>query len=529
MSSENSLMLDKPAPTNTPISKESPEYKQLLAQFADRNWRINNLYFVLDEDGKKVRYRRRPAQLKYAQDAWLLDIIVKARQLGFSTEIAIDITDLCVFKKNITAGIIDATLNDAKKKLQKVKVAYQGLPERVRHTVTMTKDNEEEIWFSNGSSVEVGTTHRGGTLQYLHISEFGKIAAEKPDQAREIITGALNTLSAGQQVKIESTAHGTSGAFYDMVQRAEKLQKEKRPLTALDFKLHFFAWWMDPKYRLPAASVPISNEMKEYFAELRTKYAIPLNAEQMAWYVSKHISMGDDDMKSEFPSHIEETFFNSLEGTWFKKEMTKAREERRIGWPIPHDPSRPVNTFWDIGLGEKNDQNGIIFHQTDGVRHRIIDYHENFGEGIQHYAKVMQDKARERGFTYGQHFAPHDIDRQEWGSNARSRLTIAKELQIDFEVVPRVLDKEDAIEAARAMLNLTWIDNEHCQRLVDALDNYRKTWNKLLAQWTRKPLHNWASTGADCLMTGACGLKPDKVPSAARSRGEKRRGSQWAN
>jgi hypothetical protein len=78
------------------------------------------------------------------------------------------------------------------------------------------------------------------------------------------------------------------------------------------------------------------------------------------------------------------------------------------------------------------------------------------------------------------------------------------------------------------MLNLTWIDSDHCQRLVDALDNYRKTWNKLLSQWTRKPLHNWASTGSDCLMTGACGLKPEKVPGVGRSRGDKRRGSQWS-
>jgi hypothetical protein len=52
--------------------------------------------------------------------------------------------------------------------------------------VKLVKDNEEELKWSNGSTCYVGTSHRGGTLQYLHISEFGKIATDKPDVAREI-------------------------------------------------------------------------------------------------------------------------------------------------------------------------------------------------------------------------------------------------------------------------------------------------------------------------------------------------------
>jgi hypothetical protein len=80
---------------------------------------------------------------------------------------------------------------------------------------------------------------------------------------------------------------------------------------------------------------------------------------------------GPDDMKSEFPSCLEECFCSSLEGSYFKRELTKARDEKRIGLPLPFDPSRPVNTFWDIGMDDKN---CIWFHQTDGVRHRLIDF-----------------------------------------------------------------------------------------------------------------------------------------------------------
>jgi hypothetical protein len=516
--------------TDQPQAKDTAEYRKLLTAFADKNVRMNTLYSILNEDGRIIPYRRRPAQQAYSENSWLLDIIVKARQLGFSAEVAVDITDWCVFRKNFKAGIIDFTLSDAQSKLQKVKIAYAGLPQAIRNIVTIIKDNQDEVWFSNGSSVSVGTTHRGGTLNFLHWSEAGKTAAENPALAMEIIAGALNTVAPGQMIKIESTAHGTAGAFYDMVMRAQAKLLSGKPLSQLDFRLHFYGWWIDPKYRVQASLVNISHELREYFTELQVKYGIKLDPDQQAFYANKLETLGPDKMKEEFPSHFGECFFASLEGTWFKREMTKAREERRIGYNIPYDPSFRVNTFWDKGLNEANDQNAIIFHQTDGTRHRIIDYYENSGEGIQHYcAKVLEIGAK-RGFIFGKHYAPHDLTHRVWAAGARTSVEIAKELGIDFEAVPRILMKEDAIEAARKMLNLTWIDEEHCSRLVECLDSYRKVWNKQLAQFTNRPLHDFSSNAADALQTGAVGLKPDAVETAdGRSRGLRRqRGSHWS-
>lgn len=54
----------------------------------------------------------------------------------------------------------------------------------------------------------------------LHISEYGKICNKYPDKAREIQTGALNTVAPESEVFIESTAEGNSGYFYDMSMRA---------------------------------------------------------------------------------------------------------------------------------------------------------------------------------------------------------------------------------------------------------------------------------------------------------------------
>ena len=82
------------------------------------------------------------------------------------------------------------------------------------------QDSADTLTFGNNCSVRVSTSMRSGTLQYLHVSEFGKICAQEPEKAREIVTGALNTVEAGQFIVIESTAEGQEGPFYEMTQRA---------------------------------------------------------------------------------------------------------------------------------------------------------------------------------------------------------------------------------------------------------------------------------------------------------------------
>ena len=101
------------------ILKGTHTYKELMLRFANRDRRMNTLYAIIDEQGQLVPYRRRTAQAQYAANQWLLDIICKARQLGFSSEVAIDIADHCIWRKNFTSGIIDYTLDDAKLKLQR--------------------------------------------------------------------------------------------------------------------------------------------------------------------------------------------------------------------------------------------------------------------------------------------------------------------------------------------------------------------------------------------------------------------------
>ena len=109
-------------------------------------------------------------------------------------------------------------------------------------------------------STRVSTSMRSGTLQYLHVSEFGKICAQYPEKAREIVTGALNTVEAGQFIVIESTAEGQEGAFYRMCEQARELAASGKTLSSLDLKFHFFPWWKEPAYALPGDPVAIGED-----------------------------------------------------------------------------------------------------------------------------------------------------------------------------------------------------------------------------------------------------------------------------
>lgn len=470
---------------------------------ADREWRMDNLYRIQDKGGQVIPFRRNESQLKFWEEMWWLNVILKDRQRGFSTLVAIFFLDTCVFTPHTQAGIIDITLPDAKKKLDKMRFAYDGLPAFVKDVVPLVTDAKETLEWGNGSRVDVSTSHRGGTLQLLHVSEYGKIAARKPDVAREIRTGAFNTVAPGNLIVVESTAEGREGDFYEMCKEGQDMRDTGAQLTLLDFKFHFFGWWMGTENVLPAHAVSVSAEMTEYLDGIEAKIGQPITPDQRAWYAKKAKQQGDD-MKREFPSTPEEAFEAAVDGAYYAKAMQRLRQEGRITH-VPYDSGYPVDTLWDLGM---DDSMTIIFRQRIGYQNRIIDYLEHSGEGLAFYARKLD----ERGYSYGKHYMPHDASVRELGTGVR-RQDKAEELGIrPIELVtrPRDIDAVLAgIEAGRSFLSTCVIDEVKCAKLISCLDNYRREWDDKLGSFRRQPLHNWASHGSDAFRTGAVALKDD--------------------
>jgi hypothetical protein len=232
------------------LVKAFPKYPE-LSRLMDKNWRINNLYFIKDPDGNKIKF-----QLNWAQKDLLACthpniIVLKCRQIGITTYFSLLLLDAVLWQDNVQAGIIAQTLEDSSNIFKdKLKYAFDNLDPRIRPLFQCVGDSAKELAFKHGSVIRVGTSLRGHTLQYLHVSEFGKVCARDPEKAREIVTGAFNTIHIGQRIFVESTAEGKEGYFFEMCQRAFDLEKEKANLSPMDFKPFFFPWHKEPAYTL---------------------------------------------------------------------------------------------------------------------------------------------------------------------------------------------------------------------------------------------------------------------------------------
>ncbi len=104
----------------------------VVSAFADRKWRLNNLYFVQDEYGQVYKFQMRPAQEALVDDMHFLNIVLKARQLGFSTLILLLALDCCLFNDHFSAGRIGATKRHAMNLLDRLKLPCERLHPALR-------------------------------------------------------------------------------------------------------------------------------------------------------------------------------------------------------------------------------------------------------------------------------------------------------------------------------------------------------------------------------------------------------------
>jgi len=459
----------------------------------DKWWRMNHLYLVVNEDGEKVLFKCRRTQKKFFNSIWYRNVILKARQLGFTTFIALYFLDDCLFNDNIEAGIIAHTLPDAQSIFRrKVKFPYENLPPNLKKALPLKKETSDQLIFANNSSISVSCSMRSNTAQRLHVSELGKIAATYPEKAREIVTGALEAVPKNGIAVFESTAEGSTGYFYDICKEAQDLEKLGRKPSQLEFKFFFAPWWEDPKNALaPEHYIPIPQAQLQYLENLEGEIGRSLSMGQKCWWVSKWKRLGDDVYR-ENPSTSKEAFLNNVLGAYFTSEFNKIRAEKRI-CAVPYNPAFLVDTWWDLGM---NDVMAIWFTQDVGRELHVIDYLEDSDEGFAYYADLLNKK----GYRYGQHNAPHDISVRELGTG-ESRMKAAAKLGIKFGMVPRCQDKQDSIQAARSILSICWFDESKCALGLSRLENYRKAWDEHLQTYKRTPLHNDASNGSDAFQT----------------------------
>lgn len=420
------------------------------------------------------------------------NLILKARQLGITTFFSVYLLDKVLWNSNVQCGIIAHTLDDAQNIFQdKLKYAFDQLHPAVRKLFRAVGDSSKELAFTHGSVIRVGTSLRGSTLQYLHISEFGKICSKYPERAREIITGSLNTVHAGQFIAIESTAEGKEGYFYELCKKAKEYGN--KALGPLDFKFFFFPWWRHPEYTI-GMPTEISNELEEYFAKLELD-GVKLRDPQKWWYVKKH-DIQHEDMLREFPATPEEAFQASQEGNWYALQMKELWDTGHVT-NVSYDRALPVYTAWDLGQA---DFTAIWFFQiTRSGDINVIDYFQGRDKPLDQLTIILQGKK----YNYSTCLWPFD-------ANARDRAGITFATQArNYGWTGIILEQHglrDGINLVRNTLGKCWFDQNKCHDGLCALENYKKKWSPIIGGWSSEPLHDEYSHGADAFRYLVAGL-----------------------
>lgn len=506
--------------------EQAQTYRKIKDRLADRNWRLNNLYYITDKSGKKIRFRMNWAQRWLYKNLWYYNVILKARQLGFTTFILIYFLDACLFNSNHSAGVIAHNLEDAKKLFkEKVKFAYDNLPQWLKDERPTTGDSARTLEFTNGSSFYVGTSLRSGTMQKLLVSEYGKISAKYPDKAKEVKTGALNTIEAGQQIFVESTAEGKVGEFFDLIRLARNLVDSGKRLARLEPKFFFFPWFKNPEYSATqeeTENTVLTEDQEKYFAALED-LGISLTSEQKAWYAIKEAQQGED-MRQEYPSTPDEAFEGSMEGAFYTEEMRHLRKAGAIR-VVPYNPKYQVYTFWD--LGKSAAMMVIVFAQYINGQWFIIDYHESNSQGWDFYAEVIKSK----DYNYAKHFLPHDGQTRIVGRQVYTSKQLAEQVGISpVFVVTRTKNVWDDIRNhCKPFLKQVVICQSKAARLVEHLDNYRRRYDQTNSVWLNEPQADESAHGADGFRTMVMAIENkqifDKKPPARTREVRHRRSS----
>lgn len=205
--------------------------------------------------------------------------------------------------------------------------------------------------------------------------------------------------------------------------------------------------------------------------------------------------------EEEYEQEYECSFNAGLTGAYFAKELAKAEKENRIG-DFYHDPSLPVDTYWDLGI---NDMAAVWFVQSLRGRHRIIDYYEVCGASIPEVVREVKS----RPYNFGEWVFPHDANARDF-STGKAQIQILSSLGCrPHRIIPRVGTKRESINAARMVFGSCEFNKRTCKRGLECLSNYQRKWNAKNNVFEESPLHNWASNGADAFQQFALGARAD--------------------
>jgi nucleoid-associated protein YgaU len=466
-----------------------------IEKFRDPIWRISNLYSIRERGGKVIPFRPRP------QQAQVLDmifrrglkriVILKARQLGFSTLLGVICADQLCWNTGRQISLIDKTQLDAQQKLKNIiSLAYDSLSEKLKERFVVSRANAGEFGVrffeyeaAQTSTMFAGTHARGGSNFFVWISEWGVIQAEDLKRSEEILTGAIPSAKDGLAVVETTWRGGRGGHLWDIVKKALETPEEQK--HADDWRVVFFPWQDDPAY-CDAEPQILKEETVRYFANKPG-----FSDGQKSWYQKAQDQFGLF-MLREFPTVLEECFQTPIEGAIYADLIDRLRTQGAIR-PAAIDASGLVHTAWDLG----SPINTVVWYfSIVNAEIRVIDCDSDLDlSPVQRVARMLA-----KGYLYGSHFLPHDA--QATQKRGKTFLTELNEIGLrNCKAVPQTHDVWIGLNRLRQLLPRFSFRIPACERGLEALSNYHTARTTSTGLAVDAPVHDWSSHWADGLRT----------------------------
>jgi intein/homing endonuclease len=286
-------------------------------RLANKEWRMSHLYKVRNKKGQTVTFKKNRAQEDFDKRKSNRNIILKSRQLGFTTFEAIDSLDDTLFVTG--TDVLMRSYDDVSQKDifdSKIVFAWNNLPEEIRDLYELEADRANKLKFNWGdnttSSITVRLHGRGGTYSREHISEFAKICKNSSKDADEVITGDIPAVPMTGRIDIESTAEEAVGDFYNMFWEA---WERGEPTMPVHFKAFFYNWqWDDAELN---EVIPLQDrDLPKEFIEYKKKHK--LTDIEITYYYQRWLQVGKNwsRLKREYPTTcvVGNTIIDSVNG-----------------------------------------------------------------------------------------------------------------------------------------------------------------------------------------------------------------------
>ncbi len=303
--------------------------RELARREFGRQWRTSFEAFcggidIVTKSGERTKLDLNPIQRRYCAARTPRDIVLKPRQIGFTTlELARDVWTLLTRPgARVVVVVQSLTGHGPLKQLSgALRVMFESLrnegleirfrTESLAEWVLADGDGSLRIVEAGASEAAAEKKGRSGTITRLHLTETAFY--EYADETLNALLECVPSADFGSEIVVESTPNGAGGWYFEQYVSATKGDN--------GYRAHFFPWFDQAEYGTPLEPGETIEPRTERETELFAKHGI--SPEQLKWYRAKLAAKTADLTDQEYPTDSERCFLVSGRG-FFDKAITAA-------------------------------------------------------------------------------------------------------------------------------------------------------------------------------------------------------------